>query len=187
MSTASRAFAGKETADSATMTVFRSGWRTLLKYITPAALDELSRQAALSPRLRANLNLHEELSDPVQRLAIAMEPNTYVRPHRHVHTWELLQPLRGRFLVLYFDEAGTVTARFVLGEDCRLLENPAGQWHAVLSLDAGGVIFEVKLGPYQPLTESDQASWSPSGDDPEAANLMARYATAKLGECLAAG
>lgn len=150
-------------------------------------MDELSRQAALSPRRRANLNLHEELSDTVQRLAIAMEPDTYVRPHRHPHTWELLQPLRGRFLVLYFDEAGTVTARTVLGEDCQVLENPAGQWHAVLSLDEGGVIFEVKRGPYQPLAESDQAPWSPWGNDPKAADLMARYATAKVGDRLAAG
>jgi cupin fold WbuC family metalloprotein len=150
-------------------------------------MDELSRQAALAPRRRANLNLHEELSDAVQRLAIAMEPDTYVRPHRHPHTWELLLPLRGRFLVLYFDDTGTVTARTVLGEHCQVLENPAGQWHAVLSLDAGGVIFEVKLGPYQPLAESDLAPWSPSGDKAEAAGLTARYATAQVGDCLAVG
>jgi cupin fold WbuC family metalloprotein len=165
---------------------FSTRRRDALKQITPAALDELSRQAAQSPRLRANLNLHQQLSDPVQRLAIAMEPGTYVRPHRHPHTWELLQPLRGRFLVLHFDEGGTVTARTVLGEDCQVLENPAGSWHAVLSLDAGGVIFEVKLGPYQPLAEDDQAPWSPSGDDAMSAELMAWYATAKVGDCLAA-
>jgi cupin fold WbuC family metalloprotein len=158
-----------------------------LKQITPAALDELSRQAALSPRLRANLNLHQELSDPVQRLAIAMEPGTYVRPHRHPHTWELLQPLRGRFLVLNFDEDGRVTARTVLGEDSRVLENPAGTWHAVLSLDEGGVIFEVKRGPYQPLTERDQALWAVSGDEAKAAELMAWYASAQVGDRLCAG
>jgi len=166
------------------MAAFAPGWRNSLKQITPTALDELSRQAAQSPRLRANLNLHDELSDPVQRLAIAMEPGTYVRPHRHPHTWELLTPISGRFLVLHFDEDGTVTARTVLGEDCRVLENPAGAWHAVLSLDAGGVIFEVKLGPYQPLAESDQAPWSAHGDDPEAANLMAWYASAQIGDRL---
>ncbi|MEY2632056.1 MAG: hypothetical protein RIR00_710, partial [Pseudomonadota bacterium] len=99
-----------------------------MKYLSPADLDELSRQAAASPRQRANRNLHDCLDAPVQRLAIAMEPATYVRPHRHPHTWEQLHPLRGRFLVLYFDEAGTVTGRTILGEDCLLLENPAGQW-----------------------------------------------------------
>ena len=57
-----------------------------------------SQQAQQSPRQRANCNLHPQLDDPIQRLAIAMEPGTYVRPHRHPHTWELLYPLRGRFL-----------------------------------------------------------------------------------------
>ncbi|MEY7168409.1 WbuC family cupin fold metalloprotein, partial [Enterobacter hormaechei] len=38
-----------------------------------------------------------------------MEPGTYVRPHRHPHTFELLLPLRGRFVVLNFDDRGTVT------------------------------------------------------------------------------
>ncbi|WP_259270574.1 aldo/keto reductase, partial [Klebsiella pneumoniae] len=32
-----------------------------------------------------------------------MAPGTYVRPHRHPHTFELLLPLRGRFVVLNFD------------------------------------------------------------------------------------
>lgn len=132
-----------------------------MKALTPTQLDDLSRQAQASPRRRANANLHEELADPIQRLAIAMEPDTYVRPHRHPHTWELLYPLRGRFLVLHFDDAGSVTQRTVLGEDCGVLETPAGGWHAVLSLDAGGIIFEVKHGPYTPIAEADYASWSP--------------------------
>lgn len=114
-----------------------------------------------------------------------MEPGTYVRPHRHPHTWELLTPLVGRFLVLYFDESGTVTGRTVLGENQSVLENPAGQWHAVLSLDEGGVIFEVKLGPYAPMPEGDQASWSPSAEDASAAAFMARYASARVGDNLA--
>ncbi|HBW4050711.1 TPA: cupin fold metalloprotein, WbuC family, partial [Klebsiella pneumoniae] len=30
-----------------------------------------------------------------------------MRPHRHPHTFELLLPLRGRFVVLNFDDRGT--------------------------------------------------------------------------------
>lgn len=154
-----------------------------MKQIIPTQLDALAHQAQQSPRRRANHNLHEELSDPVQRLAIAMEPDTFVRPHRHPHTWELLFPLRGRFLVLHFDESGTVAERTLLGEDCSLLENPAGSWHAVLSLDMGGVIFEVKHGPYTPVYETDFAPWSPS-EGAEAAQAMAWYAVAQIGDRL---
>lgn len=155
-----------------------------MKQITPALLDQLGQQAQQSPRRRANHNLHPELADPIQRLAIAMEPDTYVRPHRHPHTWELLTPLRGRFLVLYFDDSGIVTARTILGEDCAMLENPAGQWHAVLSLDSGGVIFEVKHGPYQAIGKEDYLPGSP-GDGPAAAKLLDWYANAQIGQALA--
>jgi cupin fold WbuC family metalloprotein len=153
-----------------------------LKLITPAMLDALSQQAQDSPRRRANLNLHARLDDPIQRLAVAMEPDTYVRPHRHPHTWELLYPLAGRFVVLHFDEAGTLGARTVLGVDSRVIETPVSGWHAVLSLDPGAVIFEVKHGPYQPIAEADYAPWSPAAETPEAAALIAWYATAQPGQ-----
>lgn len=147
-----------------------------MKQLTDSMLDELSRQAQNSPRRRANHNLHENLNDPIQRLAIAMEPDTSVLPHRHPHTWELLHPLRGRFVVLHFDEAGTVIGRAVLGEDCQVIENPAGMWHAVLSLDTGGIIFEVKHGPYAPLAEADVMP-----QDIDSVTLNDWYASARIG------
>ncbi|GHD60542.1 WbuC family cupin fold metalloprotein [Jeongeupia chitinilytica] len=156
-----------------------------MKQIDTATLDALAAQAAQSPRKRANHNLHPELADPIQRLAIAMAPGTYVRPHRHPHTWELLYPLRGRFVVLHFDDAGTVIDRAVLGEGAAVVETPAGVWHAVLSLDEGGVIFEVKHGPYVAIPADDYTVWSPAEGEPGVAGLMARYATATTGETLA--
>lgn len=154
-----------------------------MKQLTDTLLAELSQQARQSPRLRANHNLHQELSDPVQRLAIAMEPDTLVRPHRHRQTWEMLLPLRGRFVVLCFDDTGTVTSRTLLGEGCAVIELPAGTWHAVLSLDSNGVIFEVKHGPYDAQTASEFAPWC--ADDADAAQLNAWYAQAQAGERLA--
>ena len=131
-----------------------------MKQISASALDQLVCSAQASPRRRANLNLHQTLDDPIQRLAIAMEPDTVVLPHRHRQTWELLLPLRGRFVVLLLDDDGVVTGRCVLGESEAMLEMPAGQWHAVLSLDVGGVIFEVKHGPYRPTDGADFAPWA---------------------------
>ena len=153
-----------------------------MKQITPQQLGKLARQAQQSPRQRANLNLHPQLDDPIQRLAIAMEPTTYVRPHRHPHTWELLYPLQGRFLVLHFDEAGMVIDRTILGETAAVVENPAGCWHAVLSLDSGGVIFEVKHDPYMAIDAADFAGWSPAADSADAVRLNNWYATAQIGD-----
>ena len=153
-----------------------------MKQITSIMLESLSQQAQASPRRRANHNLHTTLPDPVQRLAIAMEPDTYVRPHRHPHTWELLFPLSGRFLVLQFDNTGVVTARTLLGGDAMVIETPAGGWHAVRSLESGGVIFEVKHGPYQPIADVDYAPWSPETETSDATRLNDWYAGAQIGE-----
>ncbi len=107
---------------------------------------------------------------------------TYVRPHRHPHTFELLLPLRGRFVVLNFDDRGTVTHRAILGETCTVLEMAAGTWHAVLSLDTGGIIFEVKHGGYQPVAADDYAHWAPAEGEPGTTELMAWYAQAQVGD-----
>jgi len=149
-----------------------------MKQVLASDLDQLVRTAQASPRRRANLNMHAELSDPVQRLAIAMEPDTVVLPHRHRQTWELLLPLRGRFAVLLLDDDGVVTGRTVLGGATAMLEMPAGQWHAVLSLDVGGVIFEVKRGPYLPIDAADFAPWAAA----QTPALLDWYACAQPGD-----
>ncbi len=158
-----------------------------MKQLNSWQLDQLSEQARQSARLRMNTNFHEVLEDPVQRLAIAMEPDTVIRPHRHLHTWELLLPLRGRFVVLWFDDQGAVTERVVLGQDCAVQETPAGVWHAVLSLDAGGVIFEVKQGPYRPFTPLDYAPGFADDDVARDAALNDWYAQAQPGGRLWSG
>jgi cupin fold WbuC family metalloprotein len=155
-----------------------------MKQISESRLNELIHAAQSSPRRRANLNLHGTLADSVQRLAIAMEPDTLVLPHRHRQTWELLFPLRGRFIVLHFDDAGVVTQRAVLGEETAILETPSGQWHAVLSLDRGGVIFEVKHGPYAPIAYEDIAQWGSSDGELETAALLSWYGSTEIGDRL---
>ncbi|SBS33602.1 hypothetical protein MSP8887_03730 [Marinomonas spartinae] len=145
-------------------------------------LSALSDDARLSPRLRMNHNIHSDLSDPVQRLAIAMEPDTYIRPHRHMETWELLTALRGRFIVLTFDDEGVVINRAILGEEDSVIETPVAGWHAVLSLDTDAVIFEVKQGPYKAFKEEDFAPWSPAADDDNHKVLMHWYRDAQVGQ-----
>ncbi len=63
-----------------------------------------------------------------------------------------------------------------------MLEMAAGTWHAVLSLDTGGIIFEVKHGGYQPVAADDYAHWAPAEGEPGTTELMARYAQAQVGD-----
>jgi len=154
-----------------------------MQSLTGLELEALTIKAAAAPRLRAHHNFHPELTAPVQRLAIAMEPGTYVRPHRHSATWELLCPLSGAFDLIVFDAEGRVTARQRLGAGgAVVLEQPAGVWHSVISLEPGSVIFEVKQGPYQPLGAEDFAAWSPAENDGDVPAMLTFLGDAKIGE-----
>lgn len=156
-----------------------------MKRIDRRLLSTLSTQAAAAPRLRAHHNLHPELNDSVQRLCIAMEPGTYVRPHRHSEpaSWEILLVLSGAVTLLLFDDNGQVTERIELSAcgETSAVEIPAHAWHAVASTQPGTVVFEVKQGPYMPIAEINYAPWSPAEGE-AARRLTAWYQTARPGD-----
>jgi cupin fold WbuC family metalloprotein len=157
-----------------------------MKYIDSTLLDSLTNQAMESPRHRAHYTLHPELNDPVQRLCIAMEPGTYVRPHRHSdpETWEVLMILRGSLALLVFDDQGKVLERTVLAAEgpITLVEFPRNTWHAPVSLESGTIVFEIKQGPYRPIAEANSASWAPAEGKPEAAFFLDWYRSARVGD-----
>lgn len=126
-------------------------------------LNEVIESARNSSRLRKNYNFHE-LEDRVQRMLNALEPDSYVRPHRHLTPPkpETFVVLKGKFGVMLFDDDGTVTDAFELGTDGKMgVDIKPKVWHTVFSLESGSVFFEVKPGPYDPATDKDFAEWAP--------------------------
>jgi cupin fold WbuC family metalloprotein len=57
----------------------------------------------------------------------------------------------------FYNDAGDMTEEILMevGEDCSVLQIPAGQWHDIDVLESGTVIFEAKDGAYAPLGEED--------------------------------
>lgn len=119
-------------------------------------LDKVAREAAESPRLRMNYNLHESLDAKAQRLINVLLPGTPVPVHRHTSTDETYMLLRGRMWVVFYNELGAETERILLDPRRGLygVQIPKGQWHTVEVMEPSA-IFEVKDGPYQPLAPED--------------------------------
>ena len=142
-----------------------------MKIIDKALIDRTTEQARKESRLRKNYNLHERLCDPVNRLLNALEPGTYVPAHRHSHPAkdETVFVLRGNIVSVIFDDAGNIIERAVIDPAHGVygFDIPAGQWHGLLVRERGTVVFEVKKGPFTPLTEEDIAPWTPRTDDKE--------------------
>ncbi|MCD6090895.1 MAG: WbuC family cupin fold metalloprotein, partial [Bacteroidales bacterium] len=68
--------------------------------INEAFISVVSQKAKESPRKRINFNFHKEDTATLQRMLNAMEPGTYIRPHKHENPdkVEAFFALRGRIL-----------------------------------------------------------------------------------------
>ncbi len=162
-----------------------------MKLIDSALLEELTSKAVASPRRRSHHNLHLRLDDLVQRLFIAIEPGTYIRPHRHAdpETSEVFLLLRGSAVLLFFTDSGQVTARVVLSADGPVFaaEIPGKTWHAMASLESGTIFFEVKQGPYVQPGGRNVAKWAPAEGESGAARIEEWYRTARIGDMVPSG
>ena len=145
----------------------------MIRYIDNALLDEVSAEAKLSPRGRKNRNFHARDDHPANRLLNAVEPGSYVRPHRHLdpNKDETMVVLRGRLGLVEFDATGVVlrTAVLAAGSSACGVDIAHGTWHSVFALEPGTVFLEAKAGPYRPLRDDELAPWAPPEGDPRSA------------------
>jgi cupin fold WbuC family metalloprotein len=143
-----------------------------VKIIDQTQLDQLSAQAQENPRLRKNLNIHPSDDFCCHRLFNAIEPGSYIPPHRHLDPAkdETFVIIRGRLGVIIFDDGGRMvtTALLSAGGEVIAADIPHGAFHTAVSLEPGTIFFEAKAGPYRPLTDQEKALWAPQDGTPEA-------------------
>jgi cupin fold WbuC family metalloprotein len=137
--------------------------------INDSFISETSAKAGSSERKRMNYNFHKEDAATLQRMLNAMEPDTYIQPHKHENPdkVEAFFVLRGRILLIEFDDQGNITDHIIL--DPRQ-GNFGGEiaprtWHTLISLEEGSVAYEVKDGPYDPSVDKNFATWAPAEGD----------------------
>ncbi len=124
--------------------------------INSELLDEITVKAEESPRLRMNYNLHDSLDAKAQRLINVLLPGTVLPIHRHRHTAETYLLLRGKMFVVFYNDLGAQTERYLLDPTVGNYgaQIPKGRWHGVEVIEPS-TIFEVKDGPYTPLQPED--------------------------------
>lgn len=140
-----------------------------MKIFDAQYLDGLISQAKVNPRLRQHRNVHQTYQDACQRLYNAIEPNSYIRPHRHSSDprEELLIAVRGLMVLVTFDGEGSVLDMVYFGTEKYGPKVSVGAevfsstWHTVIALVPGCVLLEVKAGPFDPARPKDLAPWAP--------------------------
>lgn len=125
--------------------------------ISGELLNCISKQAKDSPRLRQNFDLRNSPDDKSQRMLNALEPGTIMPIHRHRQSSETMIVIKGALKEIFYDGAGNVIGEWVCAPNtnCIGMNIPAGQWHNLVCLEPGTVLFEAKDGAWEPLSEED--------------------------------
>jgi cupin fold WbuC family metalloprotein len=146
--------------------------------VTSTQIAALLAEARANPRRRSHLLLHAGHDDQVQRLLIALQPGSYVRPHQHSQQWEMLVLHRGQLDVLAFAQDGALLARHRLDRSAPVIQIPLKTWHAGVALEPDTIVMEVKPGPYR---ANEFADWAPEENAPAAGDLVAWLEGAAVG------
>ena len=152
-----------------------------IQWISEALFAEVLERARQSPRRRMNFNFHADMLENPHRLLNVLVEGTYIRPHRHLEPpkAESFLVLEGRIAFFVFDDDGRVMVARVLGaEGIHGVDIPPGLWHTMLALTPHAICFEVKPGPYSPLSDKEFALWAPAEGDPGVPDYLRRLAAA---------
>lgn len=149
-----------------------------MQIVTDTLLDGITAAAQQAPRLRKNHNLHASDASACHRLFNAIEPGSYIRPHRHLDPEkdETFVMVRGSLGVVTFDETGAVTGSCLISAagDKVAANITHGVYHTAVALESGSIFFEAKAGPYLPLAAEEQGGFAPQEGSPEAASYLER-------------
>lgn len=148
----------------------------MIPLIDTRLLDDVSAEAKAAPRGRKNRNFHPSNEFPAHRLLNAIEPGSYIAPHRHndANKDETMVILRGALGLVEFDATGNVLRCTTLQAGGEVLgcDIPHGTFHTLVALVPDTVFLEAKAGPYAALTEDEKASWAPQEGEPGAADYL---------------
>ncbi|WP_421506698.1 WbuC family cupin fold metalloprotein [Erwinia rhapontici] len=147
---------------------------------------ELYLKAENSARKRAHHNIHNDFSDSVQRLAIALLKGTYIPPHKHLLTtqWEFFHVIEGDLKLLCFSEDGLITDTKVVGQSTGVfaIQIPPGIIHSLVCLTKRAMIFEWKEGPFKPEQAKCVLPWTIPEDDQRADKIVKIFETAEIND-----
>lgn len=153
---------------------------TPVTLLSQALMQEAIALSRRSPRGRIICPFHQSAGDSLHRMLNAIQPDSYIPPHRHLSPpkAESIVVLRGAIGYLTFSELGAVEQVHLLGahQPAFGVDTQPGIFHTFLALEADTVLFEAKPGPYEKASDKDFAPWAPrEGSDGAKAYLDQLY------------
>ncbi len=133
-----------------------------------------------NPRRRIVQPFHRTEEATLHRMFNAVQPDSYIPPHRHSNppkdeSWIVL---RGALAFFTFDDQGAIDECLEVraGGDVFGVDLEPGVYHTFFALEPDTVVYEVKDGPYSPTTDKAFPDWAPREGTPEASEYLAKLA-----------
>jgi cupin fold WbuC family metalloprotein len=133
-----------------------------------------------SPRRRVIQPFHRSDDATLHRMFNAIQPDSYIPPHRHAEppkaeSWIVL---RGALAFFTFDDQGAIVECLEIraGGEIFGVDLEPGVYHTLFALEPDTVVFEVKDGPYSAATDKAFPEWAPREGTPEASDYLAKLA-----------
>ncbi len=102
----------------------------------------------------------------------ALQPGTYVTPHRHMNPekTETILVISGSMLFVQFDEMGKLLNHTLIqpGTEVFGIDVAPHIYHTFIALKPDTLLFEIKDGPYDHDTDKDIPDWAPREGTEEA-------------------
>lgn len=144
--------------------------------IGPDDLERLKRAVRHSPKRRARINAHPGHDDVLHEMIIAIEPASYIRPHRHPGKSEAFHIIEGEVDIVIFGDDGAIERIIPLGEKggsrpfyYRMSE---ARFHTLVIRSDLLVVHEITNGPFRP-EGTIYAEFAPTEGDPAAVTFQA--------------
>jgi len=143
------------------------------------------RQAVRNtPKRRVRINAHPGSDDELHEMIIAIEPGSYIRPHKHPGKSEAFHIIEGQVDIVVFSEAGEVERIVSLaakgGRYPFYYRMSTPHFHTLIIRSDLLVVHEITNGPFLP-TGTVYAAFAPEESDTASAavfqaNLVKRVA-----------
>lgn len=144
--------------------------------LTLTMVGELLALSQESPRKRMIQKIHKDHGSNVHKMFNAMQPGTYITPHRHMHPekTETLLVVSGAILFVEFSDMGKMGTHTLLqpGTEIFGIDVAPHVYHTFIALKPDTLIFEIKDGPYEKSFDKDIPDWAPREGSVEAEQYL---------------
>ena len=145
--------------------------------IGSSELDTLKAALKASAKRRARINTHPDGEDTLHEMIIAIEPGSYIRPHKHPGKSEAFHIVEGEVDIVVFKDDGEIDQLVRLGApgSGRSFYYRMSQpfFHTLIVRSDVLIVHEITNGPFRP-EETIFADFAP--DDSEPRNFEAYQA-----------